>query len=370
MITVGEIADKFNALAPSLAPELLPNGHKSGNFWMASGIADTGQSSSLYVYLAGPKIGHWADTGNCAAEEEHGDMLDLLRLVLRLDAQSALNEAKRRLGIEDRWNPAEARRPDPAERARLAAESRERHAARAAAEERERAAKIRGAQKLFLSGEPLEGTPAELYLRGRGLDHAPFAAWPHVLRFHPEVWCGPERCKLPAMVAAIYNHEGEQIGTHRTFLRQDAKRGWVKIDSPYAKMVLGAMWGGFIPISKGKTGKSMRHMPEGERVFVSEGIENAIVARMEKPEARIVAAISLGNIGGIILPPPPEGSRREIVLICDRDPSEAAQRTFERAIAQQQARGVKVFLAFPPRGINDFNDWLLSIRAETKGKSA
>ncbi len=354
MIEVREIAELINDQAESLARELLPNGYKAGNKWMASGIADTGRSASLYVHLSGPAIGHWRDMGNCPAGEDKGDMLDLIRLTRGLDARGAIEEAKRRLGIHDEWSPGEARRPDPAEQARRAAAAQERHAAREAALAEERAAKARGAVHLYLKGAAVAGTPAEAYLTGRGLHCGISGKWPGALRFHSEVWFGPERVKLPAMLAPIYCAAGRQIGTHRTFLQRCPRRGWTKIDSASAKMVLGNMWGGFVPINKGAGGKAMAAMAEGEPVYITEGIEDALVVRMMRPEARIVAAISLANMGGIVLP----AAARRLVLVCDRDDKVEAQDALARSIAQQQARGLQVELVLPPEPYKDMNDWL------------
>lgn len=360
MWTVTEIADKLNAQAESLAAELLPNGRKAGNKWMASGIADTGRSESLFVHLSGPAIGHWRDMGNCPAGEERGDMIDLLRLKLGLDNVGAVQEAKRRLGIDDAFVPGQ-RGPDAAELERRAAEARKRAEARDAAEAESRAAKARGAKALYLRGSPIAGTAAEAYLLNRQLSKGG-GAWPGALRFNPEVWCKPEGVKVPAMLAAIYGADGAQMGTHRTFLQacngfgpaREGARGWCKIDSPNAKMVLGNMWGGFIPINKGSSGKPMAKMPEGEPVYVTEGIEDALVVRMMRPEARIVAAISLANMGGIVLP----AAARKLVLVCDRDTKPKAQEALERAIARQQARGLDVQLVLPPAPHKDMNDWL------------
>ena len=156
---------------------------------------------------------------------------------------------------------------------------------------------------------------------------------------------------------AIYRADGAQIGTHRTFL-QNGRRGWSKIDSPNAKMVLGNMWGGFIPIQKGSSGKPMAKMAEGEPVYVTEGIEDALVVRMMKPEARIIAAIALGNVGAIVLPP----AARRLVIVADRDTKAKAQEQLERSIAQQQARGLDVRLVMPPVGIKDMNEWWVAIK--------
>jgi hypothetical protein len=86
------------------------------------------------------------------------------------------------------------------------------------------------------------------------------------------------------------------------------------------------------------------------------------VVRMMKPEARIIAAISLGNIGAIVLP---EAARR-LVVVCDRDDKPAAVDQLERSIGRQQARGLSVETVFPPVPHKDMNDWLRAWNAEVR----
>lgn len=364
MYTVSEIAEKINGQARELAPELLPNGHYSQgrDKWMFSGIADTGRSASAWVHLQGPKVGKWFDMGNAAPGEDKGDMLDLLRLKLGLaEPRDAIVEAKRRLGIVDNWSPGKPHELSPAEKARRAEEAQARQRAREEEAEADRAAKARGAKALFLRKDTraIAGTPAEAYLLGRSIEGG--AKWPGSLRYNAEVWNKAVRCKVPAMLAAILRADGEQIGTHRTYLQDDPRRGWRKLDTGDAKMVLGNMWGGFIPIHKGSSGKAMSAALPGEPVYVTEGIEDALVVRMMKPEARIVAAISLGNIGAIILP----SAIERLVIVADRDEKPQAQEQLERSIAQQQARGLDVRLVMPPaehagEPVKDMNDWLVA----------
>lgn len=203
LISVPEIAEQLNGNAASLAPELLPNGHRSGNKWMASGIDDTGRSASLAVNLSGAAIGHWTDYGNAHADEQKGDMIDLIRLVLcGGDMGAAVAEAKRRLNIEDSFVPGA--RPDPAAVEKRAAEARARARRREADDLAEKELKAKRARALFLSGSAIEGTPAEAYLRARGLNPGPAASategkWPGSLRFHGEVWHKSERCKVKAV---------------------------------------------------------------------------------------------------------------------------------------------------------------------------
>lgn len=375
MMEIGAICAQLNDLADSLAPELLPNGRRAGSKWMFSGIPDHGKSESAYLHLSGPKTGKWFDMGNAAPGEDKGDMLDLLMLKrCHGDKGEAIREAKRILGIADEHG--RPRQISAEEKARRAEAARQRAEQREQAEAEEKARKAKGAKALFLRGVALTGSPAEAYLRGRGLqpvrDDRNRIRWPGSLRFFDQVWHGPLETKLPAMLAMIVNAAGQQIGTHRIFLQQrkgvhsrptasllEARpvSGWGKLQGAQAKMVLGNLWGGFVPINKGASGKSMGQMPEGEPIYVTEGIEDAVAVRMAKPEARIIAAVALGNIGAIVLPP----AATRLIIVADRDDSAVAQDQLEGSIARQQARGLNVELVLPPKGHKDINDWLLEL---------
>lgn len=365
--SVGEIAAKLNDRARELAPDLLPNGRYNHNrtLWQFSGIADTGQSTSAIVHLSGSKIGKWFDYGNAAPGEDKGDMLDLLRLKMGLaDQRAAIQEAKLRLGLDDGWQPGKPAQLAPAEKARRAAEAQARAERRDSEFAAERAKGAKRAKALFLGGMAIAGTPAEAYLLGRSIEAE---QWPGALRYRKDVWYQDENGKMevPAMLATILQADGRQIATHRTYLQMDRDKGWTKLAVPDPKKVLGKMWGGFIPIHKGSSGKPMSAAPADEPIYVTEGIEDALVVRMMKPEARIIAAISLGNIGAIVLPPPPNGGQRRLVIVADRDVSEAAQDQLERSIAQQQARGLDVRMVPMPEEyegepVKDINDWLVA----------
>lgn len=370
------VVDGINALAGELAPELLPNGRRVGQLWKFSGIADTGASESAWVHLSGNKIGHWVDMGNAAAGEEKGDMLDLLRLKLGLSAGDAFKEARRRLGmpVDGPITPM-----SQAEKQRRAAEAQARAEAREREEQAEREKKAKRARFLWIGAQPIAGTPASRYLKGRGLMPGPASRsaavgqkergiFPNSYRFAPEAFHGELKEKLPAMVMCIVTAEGQHIGTHRVFLSQDDAGRWGKLRRGTAKMVLGNFWGGFIPVNKGKSDKSMRDMPEGEPIYVCEGPEDAVAIRMIKPEARIICAVSLPNIGAIVLP----RQARELVIVADRDEKPTAQDALEVAIARQQARGVRVSTVMPPAEVNgrkvkDINDWVLALTNGVRG---
>lgn len=353
LLSVSEIEQRLRDNAESIGRELLAGAHKEGAYLKAGSVMGE-PGESLVLQLQGARQGTWRDY---ASGNDGGDMLDLIQATQGLDKGGAVAWAKERLGIVDPWTPKA--KADPEAMARKAEELAEMQRKREAAAANERAVRIRRARGLYHSGRDIAGTPAEAYLCGRAIDKVQVAghdapSWPGCLKFHAEVWNKDERCKIPAMLAPIYLANGELVAVHRTYLQIDRQRGWTKIPGKNAKKVLGKMWGGFVPINKGASGKPMSRMPEDEPVYVTEGIEDALVVRMVKPELRVVAAVNLPNIGAIILP---EAAKR-IVIVADRDDNPKAQDALERSIAQQQARGMDVRLVMPPAPFKDVNDWL------------
>ena len=346
VISVGEIEARLRERAEGLSRALLPAARREGNT-LAVGSIDGEAGQSLRIEILGARQGKWRDYGGT----EHGDMLDLIRLTQRLaDMGSAVAWAKEYLGIDDGFR-SDRPRASEADKRRAADEARGRAERRQRQEEQERAAKMKGAKALFLKGRAIGDTPAAAYLQNRLLDGG--EAWPGSLRYFGETYNREHGGKMPAMLACIVNAEGRHLATHRTYLVRDGG-DWRKLNSPNAKMVIGPMGGGFVPINKGASGKSMRQMPGDEPVYVTEGIEDAIVVRMKLPQARIVAAVNVGNIGMIVLP----SQARKLVIVADRDDKPEAVDALERAIARQQARGIEVEICMPPVGVKDVNDWL------------
>ena len=141
--------------------------------------------------------------------------------------------------------PGDFTRPDPAEIARAGA--------MALAEAEKRA---RQALAVWTEAKPIVGTPAETYLRGRGLT----LDLPATLRFHPAAWHGASARPLPAMVALV---EGCSLpAVHRTYLSPD---GSGKAAVEPAKAMLGGVQGG-----------AVRLLQAQGRLVVAEGIETAL----------------------------------------------------------------------------------------------
>jgi hypothetical protein len=276
------------ARAPELARELLPGGYRDGQEWRVGSLAGE-RGHSLAVHLGGGKAGVWADfsSGEC------GDALDLVAQArFRGDKRAALGWARSWLGL-DGGDPERFRRLQAAERQR------------AETAETELAAKRAVAFRLWLSARPsLAGTPAEAYLRGRGiaLGDGPGALGrqPRALRFHPELWHKPSGRCWPALLAAIVDAEGKFLALHRTWLAPDGG-GKAPVEEP--KRTLGRYAGGLIRLWRGSAGTEWKRAAAGETLVISEGIEDGLSCALAMPEWRVAAAVSLSNLGAVILPP-------------------------------------------------------------------
>lgn len=219
-------------------------------------------------------------------------------------------------------SPGDLTRPDWAEIARAEA------LARAEAEKR-----ARQALALWSEAVPICGTPAETYLRGRGLS----LDLPANLRFHPAAWHGASARTLPAMVALV---EGCALpAVHRTYLRPD---GSGKAAVEPAKAMLGGVQGG-----------AVRLLEAHGRLVVAEGIETALsLASGLLPGAvTLWAALSTSGLRGLRLPPKPGA----LTIATDGDD---AGRSAGHALAERaHALGWKVSTLPAPDG-RDWNDIL------------
>jgi hypothetical protein len=77
---------------------------------------------------------------------------------------------------------------------------------------------------------------------------------------------------------------------------------------------------------------------------------------MAKPELRVVAGVTLGNLGADRA----AGEGRPLVIIGQRDTHPKTLEALERAIGAQQDRGREVWLTPPPAGgFKDVNEALM-----------
>lgn len=334
---------------------------------------------SFFVTMSGPKAGRWNDYA-MSGSDARGDILDLIRLSCGFSTMAdALREARAFLGL-DTESP-ELRRAREA----AAVEAKARRAKQEQQQREQAARKAEWARGLWLSARPeILNTPVQAYLARRGLDPATLPRIPAALRFHPEctyrekveeidqetgeVLTDPQtgrprmrviKTKLPAMVSAIVNGAGKIIATHRTYLAIGPDGLWGKAPLPDSKKVLGDMRGGSIRLSTGigpRGGKAcpLAQCPPGTRVFVAEGIETALSVMVLRPEARVLAAVSLANMATVELP----DNVAEVVLLSDGDDHPHAVAAFDHAVRAHAAKGrvVRVWRSDVPG--EDFNDAL------------
>lgn len=235
-----------------------------------------------------------------------------------LDVLSALRDR----GLVDRMD-----RPQPPELSEIAR--------RRAEDEAEAVKRERQAVACWNESIPFHGTPAETYLRGRGIT----CPLPDRLRFHPACWHGDTAQRLPALVARV---DGlPRLAVHRTYLRAD---GTAKADVEPPKAMLGAALGGSVRLCEA----------EGPLV-VAEGIETALSlsSGLLRAPATVWAALSAPGVAGLRLP---DGIPHRLTIAPDGDAvgREAAKNLAERA----SALGWAVSLLPAPEG-RDWNDILM-----------
>lgn len=353
----------IDRVAHHYAPPVGGHYYDKGGYWTCNPGRMDRRPGSFVIWLSGHRAGRWFDF----AMDEGGDLVDLIRLSLNSDLATAFKEARAWLGLETE-TPELRRKRDEAIR-----KSRERRK-RAEAERRDEVARIRGAaQRLWLaSQERIKGTPAELYLRDRrGIDLSRLGHQPNALRYHPECWYSHVdeetgeviEGKFPAILAVISNGHGETVGVHRIYLQIGPDGRWNKAQVPVARKALGEYWGGSVRLWRGteagpRGGKppALSKCPPGTRVYISEGIEDALSGILAVPEGRWLSAISLGNMGEVHLPK----NVSEVVLAADRDTSPDARAALKRAIAKHQQAGRTVRLWQNKHGGKDLNDALLT----------
>ena len=351
-ISIDALKEFANARVLEICNHLLPNGRENCGLWEVGSIAgEPGQS--MKVNLRGATRGLWTDFSTAKGTPEHaGNIIQLVAQVqFRGDVGKACQWLRSWLGL-DHMDPERLGR----EKAKVARRLRDADKQAAAKADRNR----RKAHGLFVSAVDLPGTPAETYLISRGIDlRGAGHAAPGSIKFHPEVWCAETNTKLPCMVAAINAIDGRHIGTHRTWLQPDGS-GKATLVEP--KKSIGKYQGGYIQLWKGAHKCHLRDLPEGTPIYVSEGIEDGLSAALAKPQARVIAGISLSNIGGLVLP-----ERCPIHILGQRDTKMQAIEAFEGAVKRLQERGHQVFLISPPEGFKDYNDVLRGTPCEQAG---
>ncbi|MCF3948845.1 toprim domain-containing protein [Acidiphilium iwatense] len=196
------------------------------------------------------------------------------------------------------------------------------------------------ARRLFQAGRPIIGTPAEAYLRARGI-FAPLDA--SNLRYHPAVYYraheGVPRQVWPALLAAVTDPEGRITGVHRTWL-DPARPAKAPLADP--RRALGHLLGNGVRFG---TGRGV--------LAAGEGLETILSLKSVLPALPMIAGLSANHLAALWLPPP---LRR---LYVARDNDEAGCRAAERLRIRGAASGLEVRDLVPV--LDDFNTDLVQL---------
>lgn len=189
------------------------------------------------------------------------------------------------------------------------------------------------AKTIWDTAQPVRGTVADHYLRGRGIT----CLLPSTLRFHANCWHAATAKRHPALIAAV---QGSGLpAVHRTYLCVDGA-GKANIDPP--KAMLGAVAGGAVRLCN-DTGP----------LVVGEGLEStlSLLCGLWKGPATVWAALSTSGMRKLCLPTEP--GKLVIAMDGDKPGREAGHALAHRA----NGLGWQVSLFSAPEG-RDFNDVL------------
>lgn len=225
---------------------------------------------------------------------------------------------------------------DPAQRAIAAAEDEE---------DRQRA--IARAQGVWDKARPAPGTPAETYLRSRGI----LMPVPHTIRFAmTPAWyddatgeCGPD---LPALVGAVVDGRDRLIGLQRIFLADGGKRK-ARMEKP--KRSLGRVKGGALRLNSDADSY-------GHELILTEGPEDGLSLAQELG-AEVWVTLGTAMMPFIDYPP------RVVSIVIAGQNDDAGRAAVEQAEDDLAERGFATRTMWPADGFKDWNDQLRGIRS-------
>jgi hypothetical protein len=306
------LARRLARNAEAVCRHYLSNGRREGRYWLVGDVANS-RGRSLFVRLSGPDhgkgaAGHWTDS----ATGQHGDLLDLIALNRGFDRlRDTLDEARTFLALPpDQTAPRQERLPAP----RGSPES---------------------ARRLYAMSQPITGTLAQAYLRGRGITTV---AHDDPLRFHPRCYYRPDEHSptetWPALIASVTDPGGTITGAHRTWL-DPSGRDKAPIASP--RRAMGHL-----------LGHGVRFGLADDVMAAGEGIETILSLRMVLPTLPMVAALSANHLAALLLP----STLRRLYVAPDADP--AGDAAMASLCNRAEAAGIEPFVLSPC--FDDFND--------------
>lgn len=357
-ISFREVKDALVDRIDALAQQLFSDGYHSAGkkYWMfRNPRRDDRSAGSAWIWLTGPKAGGWCD----AASGDKGDVFQLIQLARGGDALDAKKWGQWWAGLDPDEPPAarEKRLIEIDERRRQA----EVQAALDLARDRRRA------HGTWLHGIPLatkdgrrnpDAALAFRYLENRGIDLSLLPRLPGCTRLLLDQRHAESGERFAALGSIVIGADHRPLALHRVFITAGAE----KIGHKPARKTWPDHAGGFIPIWDGGTGLSAKKQSErGELTgtIACEGIEDGFAAAIGKPDHRVRAALSLGNLKNL----PIFACDDRLVVWRDNDWGKpAAEAQLQRAVAELadrgRATGTGIYVTSSQIG-KDANDLLL-----------
>jgi hypothetical protein len=318
-LSASDLSRRLARHAEAVCRHYLRAGRKQGRYWLVGDIMGS-PGRSLYVRLSGPDsgkgaAGKWTD----AATGEHGDLLDLIGLNRGLTVtRDAMDEARAFLSLPlpEVSSPSNVR----SSAAPLGSSD--------------------AARRLFAVSRPVAGTPADIYLRRRGILSDIVDS--RFLRFHPRCYYrdddAPTRT-FPALIAAVTDSTGRITGVHRTWLDSFDAGKKASVASP--RRAMGNLLGHGVRFAMAP-GTSMPIIAAGE------GLETMMSLRMVMPTLPTITALSANHLAALLLP----AALGRLYIAVDADP--AGRNGMMRLSRRARQLGIEV-LTLTPR-LNDFNE--------------
>lgn len=303
VVSLPDVAAALNERMSDLAQHLLgePNPALSTHDQLRYG-----NKGSVAVDIAGNKAGKWYDHESGVG----GDGLELVCHVMNLRNGAACDWARNWLGLSES-KPIKITTPPSSEKPKD-----------------EKAEKV---VDILKGCGPIEGTPAERYLKRRAITAEP----PACIQYRPYAYCG-----YGALIAQAIDDQGNILASQQIYLTDAGEKAPVSVVKRTNKAV--DKW----------AEKSAVRFPGKQPLILAEGVETAL-SLWQATGQETWACLGISNIGSA--PVPDDAS---VIIARDGDlPGSKADGQIKRAIAKLQKRSLTIKIATPPEG-KDFNDLL------------